>query len=1405
MKFFDKTAVRAQKTGHQKIKNRPNFRYAVFQRRTGQGQPIISVNFSESIDPTTVVDLNNSPQPNPNNIFLQRLDAQNGAPQIGGDLDTDNDTYIDANFLQVEEKSAGFLLSLVPPDALESFTWYKLTVQNVEDMCGNAMDPMPTLEFQTNDKIAGFKSWYPKGDNECPDVPIAATFNTSMYYHRIQFVILDLDDGSNIDIVLDWPDQTGVSSVTTPDGTLQILNADFINPGTNFTRYEFRPANPLDPGHEYHAFVYTNRAIDSAGTLLKKDWTFSVATAEDCTCAPQINGLDPEDGGWGECVTINGYCFTGTTKHKAVPDRVLFDTVNANIESFSSKYIVTTAQVGFNGPYPQAAPVTVRIDYEEATYGQVESDPFDYVYTSNTEATGPCLFSESHSSCYPGAAVTLRGIRFKNAADTTVRQVTFAAGALNAGINSWADTVITTNVPNTAEIDNHDGDVNVTNEVGTSNGIPFDICQPPPGVPIIISYTPNCSTACVNTLPTVKFNKVEMDAGTFTPGSVTLQRCSDDECTAFDFNYITNPVYFYDAAEEEGILEIDYPGNLTENRRYRVILDGAVILSTEGVKIGNLNYDLDTKFSWTFGTKNDPTTCEINETRVSPLIKTIKIGGSTTYYASAYASPNECSAAGQKLKATDYNWAWASSVPAVATIAEADANADGNVDPIQVATASAITTGTTLITPTEAASGIAATTSATLNVEDDPTSCFDNSECEFNELNQQCPGSVCLNNHCTPVFLLPPNEFSPDSGPIGTWVTLAGCWFGNYVEGKSQVTFNNNKIGKIPNEALCGKSWMNYQIIREVPDEDTPDLLDNAIDGRITVVGGNSSSYTYNPIATSDSFDVDLSAKGPQICALAPTKGIMGTAVTVRGEGFETPRNPAWNVTFFDAPASRVNVSAADYGTWVDQNIEGKVPTAADSGGVQVDKNGDLSNLYGFQVLPPACIPCENDFVCNPRGCGYDGCCHDRPTIVSTTPTNGQVDVCLNAAIRINFSEKMDKNTITTGVGGTVVMWREAIPPAVQTQIDLTDHITVRDRSITINLGLLERHHHYLLSLNGPAIRNIYGVAMAGSQEINFYTADTDAACEFSKLELVPASHTFTALTQNQNFDAIALDGDGNPLSRVPGVYDWNWVWSSDDKTTVAITTNSDADGQIDWQTATPQKNGNTRVKVVAQATAGWEGEKTATAPIRVMICDLPWQYEDAAGNCDVLPGTCGDYNFDLFYCQGGLGYCENDTTNNCLYSYTAIGCPSADLDDCCPNVGEKCIYPAGNLPDFDLKVERGTADDVLKQFLFKESDKCVGMDVSCTADVQCSIYEPDLICGSNKDGIGIRIYANPEGLSPRAWYDTNIDNAGSPSSTTVDGYEAVRDGRTVYVAAANVVGGNIYNNIYLISYNDDA
>ena len=79
-------------------------------------------------------------------------------------------------------------------------------------------------------------------------------------------------------------------------------------------------------------------------------------------------------------------------------------------------------------------------------------------------------------------------------------------------------------------------------------------------------------------------------------------------------------------------------------------------------------------------------------------------------------------------------------------------------------------------------------------------------------------------------------------------------------------------------------------------------------------------------------------------------------------------------------------------------------------------------------------------------------------------------------------------------------------------------------------------------------------------------------------------------------------------------------------------------------------------------------------------------------------------------------------------------------------------------------------------------------------------------------DALAIRVIPNPKHYSALHWYQTQ-GFSGSPQSLTIDGFEAVRDGRTVYVNAANIddkgtpspSDDEFYTNIYLLSYSQEA
>ncbi|MBA4320952.1 MAG: hypothetical protein C0412_21385, partial [Flavobacterium sp.] len=123
-------------------------------------------------------------------------------------------------------------------------------------------------------------------------------------------------------------------------------------------------------------------------------------------------------------------------------------------------------------------------------------------------------------------------------------------------------------------------------------------------------------------------------------------------------------------------------------------------------------------------------------------------------------------------------------------------------------------------------------------------------------------------------------------------------------------------------------------------------------------------------------------------------------------------------------------------------------------------------------------------------------------------------------------------------------------------------------------------------------------------------------------------------------------------------------------------------------------------------------------------------------------------------------------------------------------------------LPDFNSRIpQKGSEETALiKYFFFKQSDTTVDGKVI-----------------KNNDIIGIRVYKNPDFLSPLQWYRKNVPNPGNPSLMSVDGYEALRDGRSIYVSALFIDAAKfnqdprpllqsyLDNYIYLISYNEGA
>ncbi len=317
----------------------------------------------------------------------------------------------------------------------------------------------------------------------------------------------------------------------------------------------------------------------------------------------------------------------------------------------------------------------------------------------------------------------------------------------------------------------------------------------------------------------------------------------------------------------------------------------------------------------------------------------------------------------------------------------------------------------------------------------------------------------------------------------------------------------------------------------------------------------------------------------------------------------------------------------------------------------------------------------------------------------------------------------------------------------------------------------LEPNAKYTLVVEGDTNVNdssVTGIAAASGVALGGVTSSTfttgPSLCALDAVQISDTDKTspylFTRGDQMHNFVAKAVSHSATgPQEIVPivNVYAWDYdKWVSGDAALFTALQSS-----VDHSTAsiaTVGKNGQTTILAEAIITAdtlgGTKDKKTkGSAQVTALLCENPWPtlskfpwQDNATGGAQGLASEGNGWmNFSTYFCrdQGAVGLTDD------LPSVTPVRAPV------------------------------GGTTNILKQYLFEIGD-------------------------NSGDAIGVRIVSNPGYLSPRAWYDAQ-NFKGSPVNTTVDGFEAVRDGRTVYVSASNYSGGKLYSNIYVLSYNDGA
>ncbi|MFA6098129.1 MAG: Ig-like domain-containing protein [Patescibacteria group bacterium] len=430
------------------------------------------------------------------------------------------------------------------------------------------------------------------------------------------------------------------------------------------------------------------------------------------------------------------------------------------------------------------------------------------------------------------------------------------------------------------------------------------------------------------------------------------------------------------------------------------------------------------------------------------------------------------------------------------------------------------------------------------------------------------------------------------------------------------------------------------------------------------------------------------------------------------------------------------------------------------------DCSGTERGLYcGCDPAIPG--QCGAGFGCSAK----DTCCYPEPVIdhVIPDPLAGNL-LCTNVVIRYYFNEVMDTETMNTA-NIIVTDGTDPIAGKIDIHKNKKGFGFVADKPYTPGQQV-----HIEVTTN---VKNKYGVGMAGSDS-RIWTIDPAASlCAINQIDFTiittgaPPTYdppdVFRCATDNCSGDMDPAPGTGNEHGITAYAYDKRglevaatYQWQEEDDANV-IAIDQLAVGTDNAITAQPN---NGKANIVVTATEQYVGDSKLTdkARVSVMLCEKPWP-NPYAPEMDQFPFEDSDRNPPATWKPDTIFH-----TNNFIANYSIWYCRDS-----------------GNPPLLErtdqVTVRDGspTDPDIVKEYFF-------------------------LRPGTSTDGIGIIVADNPDNKSPEQWYRDKFGAAApAPQSLTVDGYPAVRAGRTVYVGVPNLVGGAFHQYIYLLSHDQEA
>jgi len=500
--------------------------------------------------------------------------------------------------------------------------------------------------------------------------------------------------------------------------------------------------------------------------------------------------------------------------------------------------------------------------------------------------------------------------------------------------------------------------------------------------------------------------------------------------------------------------------------------------------------------------------------------------------------------------------------------------------------------------------------------------------------------------------------------------------------------------------------------------------------------------------------------------------------------------------------------------------------------------------------------------------CGVvSGCCSARPELPTYQPVNAAIDQCRNVEVRIIFEELMDHSSMYSAdevVANYVTGQDELIPGTANILLQNTDASTAEDceelsghtylakalvdieylpqfandwltdilrwirpaaralpqgcyidaAPITTDINghtevvlrytaALAPNANYSISLIGDAnpldaieegVRTVSGAGYNAdgfaSAVIDFSVFSTQAEiCELNYVSMVDTegNGVFNTADDSHLFQVAGMSQQGAQLVNIipiTGVYDWDYTWTVP-STSEIIELDGTSVNDYEEGVSSLQTNGQEYVSAIATITddsffdPDTIGDTVGTSALTwVYICEIPWpgdkdsdglfdQFKDTSANVVGLsqPPSVGQFtNFQTGYCR-------------------AVVAPEPEITTTTASLG--------------ISVANAQAQvDVLPNFIISEPS------VFTRTDVVRDIF---LRHPSAAEVIGIRVLENPDFMPLQQWY-AEQGFTGAPKATVVAGYNAISDGRTIYINGVNRdPAGNLEPLIYVISYSENA